>query len=291
MLQLGINILLTSGCIIVVAIGFSLIFSTARFFHFAHAAVIAAGAYCLLVFYQWMALPIYLAVPIALMVGTGIGWCLEWAVYRPMRRRGASPLILLLASLGLYILLQNIISMRFEDDTKVISGGAVAPTFEFFGARITVVQITVILVAVLLFVAKELFIDRTRIGLALRAVANSPELATLSGVEYDKTMTVAFCLGSFLAAAAGIFQAFDVGMTPTMGLPMLLLGVVAVVLGGSGNVLGVALASLLLAACQQLAAWQLGTQWQETAAFILLLAFLLFRPQGIVGKHVRNAEV
>jgi branched-chain amino acid transport system permease protein len=291
MAQIIVNILFSASTIFLVSISFSLIFSTARFFHFAHAAVITFGAYGCFAFSQWLALPMSVSVAIAAAAGTLIGWCLEWAIYRPMRRNGASPLILLLASLGLYIVLQNGISMLFGDDTKVIGGSAVARSFGILGARITGIQLTVIGVAVAVYFAKVFLVDRTRIGLALRAVADSPELSKVSGIEFDKTMGIAFCLGSLLASAIGLLRAFDVGMTPTMGLPMLLLGVVAVVLGGNGKALGIAVASILLASFQQLAAWQLGTRWEETTAFLLLLAFLLCRPQGILGRPLRKAEV
>jgi len=231
------------------------------------------------------------SVTLAIAAGTGLGWCLEVAVYRPMRRNGASPLILLLASLGLYIMLQNGISMLFGDDTKVISGSSVAPSLSILGARITGIQLAVIGFAVAVFLSKVFLVDRTRVGLALRAIADSPELAKVSGIEFDKTMGLAFCLGSFLASAVGISRALDVGMTPTMGLPMLLLGVVAVVVGGNGKAIGLAVASVLLASFQQVAGWQFGTHWEETAAFLLLLAFLLCRPQGIYGKKLVKASV
>ena len=289
--QLLVNSIYSACSIFLVGISFSLIFTTARFFHFAHAAVITSGAYACFAFSQWLNLTTFESIALALATGTGIGWCLELAVYRRMRHKGASPLILLLASLGLYIVLQNGISMLFGDDTKVISGSDVAPSFGFLGAKITGIQLAVLGVAVAVFLAKVFLIDRTRIGLALRAVADSPELAKISGIEFDKTMGIAFCLGSFLASAVGLFRAFDVGMTPTMGLPMLLLGVVAVVLGGNGKALGVAIASLILAFCQQIAGWQLGTHWEEAAAFVLLLAFLLYRPQGLLGKKQVSASV
>jgi branched-chain amino acid transport system permease protein len=181
--------------------------------------------------------------------------------------------------------------MLFGDDTKVIAGSAISPSLGIFGARITGVQLTVMVIAIAVFFAKVVFVDRTRIGLALRAVADSPELATVSGIEFDRTMGIAFCLGSFLASAVGLSRAFDVGMTPTMGLPMLLLGVVAVVVGGNGKAIGVAVSSVLLASFQQVAGWQFGTHWEETTAFLLLLAFLLCRPQGILGRPLRKAEI
>lgn len=287
--QLLANILYSACTIFLVAISFSLIFSTARFFHFAHAAIITVAAYASFAFSAWVSAPISVSAVLALITGAGLGWCLEKVVYRPMRRNGASPLILLLASLGLYIVLQNVVSAVFGDDTKLLVGPAVSPAFSIFGAKLTDIQLIVICAAIVVFLAKILMIDKTRIGLSLKAVASNPELAKVSGVHFDKVMGFSFSLGSFLAGAAGIFRALDVGMTPTMGLPMLLLGVVAVVLGGNGKTLGVAIASFFLAFCQQVAGWKLGTHWEETAAFMLLIAFLLCRPQGILGKPLRKA--
>jgi len=289
--QLLANILFLSSTIFLVGISFSLIFSTAKFFHFAHAAIITSGAYGCYAFSELLGFPMPLSVALAIGVSIGLGWSLEWFVYKPMRRNGASPLTSLLASLGLYIVLQNVISMLFGDDTKVISDSAVTSSFSFLGAKFTVIQLTVIGLAIVAFCVKVFLIDRTKIGLALRAVSNSPELAMVSGINFEITMGVAFCLGSFLGSVIGLSRAFDVGMTPTMGLPMLLLGVVAVVMGGNGMTLGVAIASLFLATFQQLAGWQFGMRWEETTAFMLLLCFLLWRPQGIFGKPLRKTEV
>ena len=286
--QLLANILYMACTIFLVAISFSLIFWTAKFFHFAHAAIITAAAYACFFFSARVGAPIAVSAVLALVTGAGLGWGLEKIVYRPMRHRGTTPLILLLASLGLYIVLQNVFAAVFGDDTKMLGGPGIAPTFSIFGAKLTSIQLMAIGTAVMVLLGKIFVIDKTRVGLSLRAVADSPDLAQVSGIELDRTMGIAFCLGSFLAGTAGIFRALDVGITPTMGLPMLLMGVVAVVLGGNGKTLGVAIASLLLAFCQQLASWKFGTHWEEAVAFLLLLAFLLYRPQGILGKPLRK---
>ncbi|MGB7062363.1 MAG: branched-chain amino acid ABC transporter permease [Candidatus Zixiibacteriota bacterium] len=289
--QLFANILFSACAIFLVAISFSVIFSTARFFHFAHAAVITFAAYASLMSASFLNLPTVISVLLALVAAAGLGWCLNALVYRPMRRKGASPLVLLLASLGAYILLQNVIAMVFGDDTKLIGGTAITPGFSLLGAKLTGIQLVVIFSAIVVLLAKVYLIDKTRLGLSLRAVADNPELARVSGIDFETAMGIAFCLGSLLAGAAGVFRALDVGMTPTMGLPMLLLGVVAVVLGGNGKALGVAIASFLLAFFQQVAGWKLGTHWEEAAAFLLLFAFLLFKPEGILGKPLKKATV
>ena len=291
MFQLLANILFTASSTFLVAISFSLIFSTTRFFHFAHAAVITVAAYGSYALLVECGIPLPISVTIGVLASAWLGWCLERIVYRPMRNSGTSSLILLLASLGLYIVLQNIVALLFGDDTKMIRGPAVASTVSIFGTRLTDVQVVTIATAIAIFLAKVYLIDKSRLGLSLRAVAADSELAKVSGIEFDRAMGVAFFLGSFLAGVAGVFRALDVGMTPTMGLPMLLLGVVAVVLGGVGKTLGVAMASVLLAFFQQLASWKFGTHWEEAAAFLLLLAFLLWRPQGILGKTLRKATV
>ncbi|MCG2756994.1 MAG: branched-chain amino acid ABC transporter permease [Desulfobacteraceae bacterium] len=289
--QLFANILFSSCNIFLVAISFSLIFSTARFFHFAHAAVITIAAYVSFALSSYLGLPIFFSVLLGLVATALIGWGLELVIYRPMRRREASPLVLLLTSLGLYILLQNVISLFFGDDTKIIASSAITPAFSIIGVKLTGIQLTVIFTSFAVFFAKTFLIDKTRLGLTLKAIADDPELAKVSGIDYDSAMGVAFGMGSLLAGATGLFRAFDVGMTPTMGLPMLLLGVVAVVVGGNGKTLGIAVASFLLAFCQQIAGWKFGTQWEETIAFILLLTFLLYRPHGIMGKQLRKATV
>ncbi len=289
--QLAANILFSASAIFLVGISFSLIFSTARFFHFAHAAVITIAAYVFFFLSSYLGLPIFCSVILGLGATALIGWGLELVIYRPMRRRESSPLVLLLTSLGLYILLQNMISLFFGDDTKIITSSVVTSAFSIIGVKLTGIQLTVIFTSFVVCFAKIFLIDKTMLGLTLKAIADDPELAKVSGIDYDSAMGVAFGMGSFLAGAAGLFRAFDVGMTPTMGLPMLLLGVVAVVVGGNSKTFGIAIASFLLAFCQQIAGWKFGTQWEETTAFILLLAFLLYKPHGIFGKPLRKATV
>ena len=236
-----------------------------------------------------MGLPIFFSVILGLGATVLIGYGLEFVIYRPMRRRESSSLALLLTSLGLYILLQNVISLFFGDDTKIITSSAVTPAFSIVGIKLTGIQLIVIFTSFVVFFAKTFLIDKTRLGLTLKAIADDPELAKVSGIDYDSVMGVAFGMGSFLAGATGLFRAFDVGMMPTMGLPMLLLGVVAVVVGGNGKTLGIAVASFLLSFCQQIAGWELGTHWMETASFLVLIGFLLWRPQGIQGNPLRKA--
>ena len=180
----------------------------------------------------WLGWPDIVAIPVSTGLCAALGILIEISVYRPLRHKGSSSLILLLASLGIYIVLQNIISMIFGDDIKTIRSGIVKEGINILGARITPVQITIIVVSLLLLVSCFLFLKYTKIGRAMRAVANDSELARVAGIESDKVILLTFALGSALAGIAGILVALDVDITPTMGMNALMMGVVAVIIGG-----------------------------------------------------------
>jgi branched-subunit amino acid ABC-type transport system permease component len=198
---------------------------------------------------------------------------------------------LLLVSLGLYIVLQNIISLLFGDDTKSIRTWEVREGIEIAGAYITPVQVIIIAVSIIVVILVSGYLMLAKTGKAIRAVASDSELSKLSGIKSDKIILISFAIGSALAGIAGILVALDVDMTPTMGMNMLLMGVVAMIIGGVGSIWGIVLGSLLLAAAQNLAVWYISSQWMDATASIILLVFLLFRPQGFMGKKIKKATI
>lgn len=160
-----------------------------------------------------------------------------------------------------------------------------------FGARVTLIQISMIAVSVLLSALCWVFIEYSSKGKAMSAVANDPELARIVGVESDQVILFTFALGSALAAIASILISFDTDMTPMMGFNALLMGVVAAIVGGIGSIPGALLGGLLVGMAQHLGVWKLPTQWQDAIVFVILILFLLFRPQGFLGKPLRQAAV
>jgi len=289
--QLIINIVVNAASICLVAISFSLIYSVSKFFHFAHAAVITFSAYTGFAIFNWLSFPLYISIPISIALAGLLGWLMNKAIYSPMRSKGTTPLILLLTSLGLYIVIQNIVSFVFGDDTKILRHMDIESSLDFIGANITVIQLTTICIAIIIMIALSIFVGKTKYGLRLRAVACDEDLARISGISIQKIHGMAFFWGSCLAGLSGLFAALDTGMTPTMGLPMLLMGVVVTIVGGAGSIRGIALASLLLAVCQQITAWKWGSQWQEMVAFLILIVFLLAKPEGLQGNKIRKASI
>ncbi len=289
--QLLLNGLISGSIYALVALGFAIIYRTVRFFHFAHAIVFTSGPYFTFLFKNVFLIPIYLSIPLAIISSTFLGCLLDISIYRPLRQKKASSMILLLASLGIYIVLQNLLSMVFGDDTKSICISKILEGINIFGARITSIQIAIICITIILLLSIVIWMKKTKMGKLVRTVSNDAELADISGIDSDKVILSTFAIGSSLASVAGILVAFDVAMTPTMGFDALMMGVIAVIIGGIGSISGIALGALLLGLAQNLGVWYINSQWQDAIAFAIMLIFLLFRPQGFFGKPLKKAEI
>jgi branched-chain amino acid transport system permease protein len=289
--QYLVNSLIAFSYLVLIGLGFSLYYSTTRFFNFAHAAIFTLGAYFTYLFKIQMGFPFVLAIFLAIFLSSILGCLLDLTIYRPLRKKRASSMILLLTSLGIYIILQNLISLLFGDDTRSIQIWEVKEGINIFGARITSIQIFMICIGIILSIMITMFMLLSKTGKAMRAIASDPELSEFVGIDKNKIFIRTFAIGSTLAAIAGILVALDVDMTPTMGMRTLMMGVVAVIVGGVGSIPGVALGALLLGFTQQLGIWTIGSQWQDAIVFIILIIFLLFKPEGFLGKKVKMAKL
>ena len=290
-MQLLINSTIAFSEYCIIAISFLIVFQVNKFINFSFAIVFTSGAYFTFLFSQLFGLPLYTSIPLAILCTCLLGCLIELIIYKHLRKRKSSLLILLLASLGIYIVLQNVISMFFGDDTKSIRTWQVVEGINVFGARITPVQIIIIGTSILLVLLTGLYLRHSKTGRAMRAVSNDPDLANISGINSNKVILTSFAIGSALVGIAGILVSLDVDMTPTMGMNALMMGVVAMIVGGVGSIWGIVLGSLLLALAQNLGVWYISSQWQDAIAFAILLIFLLFKPEGFFGKKLKKAAV
>jgi branched-chain amino acid transport system permease protein len=197
----------------------------------------------------------------------------------------------LIASIGLYLVLQNTVSLYFGDDTKIINTAEITVGHEIFGAYITTTQIIIIFVSLSLFIAANLFLRFNKIGKSIRAVSSNPELCNIYGISSNKIILIAFTIGSALAGIAGILSAMDTNMTPTFGFNLLLYGVVAMIIGGVGSTRGLLAGSFLVATAQHLAAFYLDTKWMDAVTYIILILFLIWKPLGFSGNRLKKVEV
>lgn len=289
--QLIANIIISISAYLLIALSFSLLYYSTKFFHLAHAAVISGGAYFAYSFAVQVGLPFFVSAILAIGAAVLFGVLCELVVYRYMRRQGAASLNYLIASIGLYVVLQNIISIVWGDDVKTLYRGEITVGHEFMGAYITTIQIVTIVVALVLFVGTILFIRYTSIGKKINAVSANAELAAIHGINSNKVILVCFAIGSALGAVAGILSAMDTNMTPTFGFNLLLYGVVAMIIGGVGSYKGLIGGALLVAAAQHLAAYYIDTKWMDAVAYIILILFLLWKPLGFSGQRLKKVEL
>jgi len=290
-MQILINIILTSFLYFIIIISFTNIYTPSHFFSLTHAAVITFGAYFTYMLTAQAHAPLWLAIPGAIILATAVGVSTELCIYKPLRKRGATPLIMLIASLGLYVVLQNLISMLWGDDTKSIRTWEVKVGNEFFGAYITDVQIIIIAVSLTLFVLCLLFLHYSRLGKQIQAVSSNEELANIFGINSDRVILLSFAIGSALGSIAGILVSLDTDMTPTMGFKLLLYGIVAMIIGGVGSYWGLLGGALLLATAQHLSAYYIDSKWMDAVAYIILILFLIWKPLGFSGRRLKKVEI
>lgn len=288
-LQIGVNVGIAACVYSLVGIGFALVLRTVQIFHFAHAIAFSAGGYFLYLFCQQMNLPLGVAIVCAVGISTIVGLLVEIIVYRPLRHRNASSLVLLLASLGTYVILQNLISLVFGDNAKSVRQVVAGEVIDAFGVRATILQVTIVCVAIGLLSVVSTVLNRTRMGIGVRAVGESPVLASISGVPTDRTILCVFAIASAIAAVAGAFVCLDGEMTPTVGMNYLMVGAVVAIISGGRGVWGILITAVLLTLVQHIAAWFLSIEWTDTVAFIVLIGFLFLKSVGCLGGQRREA--
>lgn len=279
--QILINGLIAGAIYALVASGFSIIYSTNKFVHFAHGAVVAFAGYFLYFFYEQIGLNFYLSALISIALAALLGYLLDQLVYKPLRVKKASSSILLIASIALMILLESIIMIWFGSGVKTINFIQERQGVELFGANITPLQITIIALALLMFFGLYLFMKKTKLGKAMRAVADNKDVAEIVGISSEKIYSYSFIIGSALAGLAGIFVALEYNLQPTIGASLMIKGFAAAVIGGIGSVSGAIAGAVSLGLIENFGIWFLPSGFKDAITFVILFIFLLIRPQGI----------
>lgn len=289
--QILLNILISLSLYLLISNSFLLIYLTNKLFNIAHAITITFGAYLTFHFSIQLGFSLWFAIPLAILGAVSISVISEICVYKSLRKSKASSWKMLIASLGLYVILQNLVSLFWGDDTKSIRTWPVKVGHNIFGAYITDVQIITIVVSIILFTATILFLQYTSLGKQIRAVSSNSELSNIFGISSDRVILWSFIIGSALAAIVGILIALDTDMTPTMGFHIFLYAIVAMIIGGVGSYKGLIGGALLLATAQHLSACYIDSKWMDATAYVILILFLIWKPLGFSGKRLKKIEI
>jgi branched-chain amino acid transport system permease protein len=243
-----------------------------------------------------------LAMLFGMAVSGGAAVGLERVAYRPLRKRGAKPLVFLITAIGMSFVLQEFVHYVLPRIWPGLGGtNAQQPiklvqpveVFTVFGATVTNVTIVIIVAALLLTAATDMLINRSKFGRGIRAVAQDPDTATLMGVSRERVIMLTFLIGGLLAGAAALLYALKIpsGIIYNGGFILGIKAFCAAVLGGIGNLRGALIGGLLLGVMENYGQVVFGTEWRDVVAFVLLIAVLMFRPTGILGESLGKVRV
>ncbi|HEX8979554.1 MAG TPA: branched-chain amino acid ABC transporter permease [Parasulfuritortus sp.] len=297
-----VNGLVLGSIYALVALGYTMVYGILELINFAHGEVTMIGAMVALAVIGAL-LGMHPHLPVVLVMAAGIlvaipacmalGYVIERVAYRPLRR--APRLAPLITAIGVSIILQNAAMLIWG--RGYISFPPILPqgTHKFMGAVVTDLQVVIVVLSVLIMLGLTFLVERTRLGRAMRATAQSREVAELMGVNVNTVISATFIIGSALAAVAGVMVSAYYGLAHYyMGFMLGLKAFSAAVLGGIGNIAGAMLGGLLLGIIEALGAGYigdltggfLGSNYQDVFAFLVLILVLVFRPSGLLGERV-----
>ena len=289
--QLLLNGIIAGSIYALIAIGFTVIYRTVKFFNLAHGIVYTAGAYFAYTLTISLHLNIILSFFLSIFFAALLGIAIDRCVYYPLRKRNASNLVFLLASFGVFIFLQNLIQLIYGAQILTIRTGPVKEGHHFLGAVITDIQILILVVSSLLLVILWMFIKKSKLGKAMRAVSDDPIAASVVGINPERIIMTSFAIGSALAGAAGILISYETNIEPTMGFSAILKGIIASIIGGIGSIPGAVLGAFFLGLAENLGIWKISAGWKDAIAFAILIIFLLIRPWGFLGVRTEKKSL
>lgn len=268
------------------AMGYTLVFGVLDLLNLAHSAVFMLGAFMALELVVAAGLPFWAAAVLAILGGALLGVLIERVAFAPLRRRADSHFAGLISSIALAIVLGAVALGVFGPSTQRFPAGTFPDTaFTIAGARVTLLQVVVVVVALTMMLGLNALVRTTRLGRAMRAVAENPRAARLLGIDVERVTIVTFALSSALGAAAGVLFALSFNaITVDMGLNIELKGLAVIIVGGMGSLPGALLGGLVLGLAEVYSIVYAGSSWRDAIAFGLLFAILLLRPQGLLGR-------
>lgn len=268
-----------------IALGYTMVYGIVRLINFAHGDIIMVGAYAVLIAMTGLGLPLWLAGILGVMICMAFGVTIERVAYRPLRQRNAPRISALITAIGVSFLLENGFQMIFTADYRAFPNIFPAMPLQFGNIKLSVGTIVTIAVVLLLMVLLTLFVQRTRVGKAMRAVSEDPSAARLMGISVNATITATFAIGSALAAVGSLlYCAAYPRVDPLMGSMLGLKAFVAAVFGGIGVMPGAMIGGFLMGIAESLTKGYISTQLADAVVFGILIVILLVKPSGLMGQ-------
>lgn len=297
LLSLTVWGVMLGGIIALGAIGLTLVYGVLRFPNFAHGELVTAGAYT--AFSLMAVLPagaalrpfsfgpeLIVAMLLAIPVVCAVALAMDRVLFRPLRQRSASLVLFAMASLAGSFFVRSVIYLIWGSDFMFYYPGRANPALHLpFGVNIQADQIFVFVLALVLVALSWILLERTRMGKAMRATANNPDLAQVRGINTERVIAATWILGAALAAAGGVMYGLASQIRPEMGWTLLLPMFAGAILGGIGNPIGAVVGAIIIGVAQQVSASFLNPAYGPAVAFVLLVIVLVIRPTGLFGRE------
>lgn len=267
-------------------LSFGLIYSTTQILHFAHGGVYVAASYLFFIFYAAADLPLLPAAALAILLAGLVGVLTMRGLYEPLLARRASGLTVMIASLGIFTVIENVIVLLFTNDSRVVAKGGVTEGVRLGPVVVTLLQFAIIVVAIVVLALVYLMLTRSGLGRALRGMSDDSGMAEIVGIDVRRLRYVVFGLGSMVAAVVAVLVALDVGLRPTIGLQAVLIAAIAVIVGGVGPLFAGVIGGFIIGFVQNFGILYVAAKWQNLITFGVLVVMLLFRPAGLFGRRV-----
>ena len=297
-IQLTLNGLTLGSVYALIALGYSLVYGILKLLNFAHGDVFTVGSFIGFGMLQLLGgstdpvVPVWLLLVLitaSAMAGCAVlGVAIERFAYRPLR--DAPRIAPLISALGVSFFLAYSLQLLFGSEQRdydafsMANGALFFNGFDIGNVRVPLLRIVIILSAFALMVALWLLVNRTKTGKAMKATSYDREAAAMMGIDVDRVIVFAFVLGSALAGAAGVLFALRVPTYASLGFVAGLKGFTAAVIGGIGSIPGAMAGGLILGFAEAYTQGYVSTKWSDLAVFVILILFMLFRPQGLFGK-------
>jgi len=288
------NGLTLGGIYALIALGYTMVYGILKFINFAHGDILMVGAYIGLFVFDllrgdsplgvWTVVAFFIAMLISMAACGILGMAIERIAYKPLRR--ATRLAPLLSAIGVSFILSNSAAWMLGTQSRKFNYPFDNSSINIGGVIITPHQILILVVSLVMMIALKLFVDKTRMGKAMRATSLDQDTAMLMGINVNKVISLTFAIGSALAAVGGILIALDFKVYPTMGTMTGLKAFVAAVVGGIGSISGAMFGGILLGLLETFGVAVLGipSGLKDTIAFGVLIIILLVKPEGLFGK-------
>ena len=281
-----INGLSTGSMYALVAVGYTMVYGIGKMINFAHGEIIMASAYFALISMH-AGMPPFIALLISVILTACLGILTEKIAYKPLRGKGS--LEVLITAIGVSYLLQNIFYMIFTSSGNTFPEIMPKGTLTFGGLSVTYITLITLAVTAVCTILLLLFINKTKMGKAMRAVSEDQGAAALMGINVSTTISTAFAIGSGLGAIAGVIYGCKFSLiNPYIGAMLGIKAFIAAVLGGIGSIQGAMIGGLMIGVAESLTISYISSDFADAVVFGILIIILLVKPAGLFGNNVRE---